>query len=207
MNVSIHANFLDRHSRMSSPLHRLPAWMKLLAAVTLVLCVVLLPARLAAWLAMPAAMLVALAALSRIPLAFLIKRLALLEAFVAGVAVLAVFQPDGPRIAALLVARCTLCMAAMILLSNTTPFAELLRVLRRLRIPALMITTLALMYRYLFVLADESQRMRRARQSRTFAPSRRRQWRTMATVVGQLFIRASERAERIYSAMCARGWR
>jgi energy-coupling factor transporter transmembrane protein EcfT len=24
--------------------------------------------------------------------------------------------------------------------------------------------------------------------------------------VGQLFVRASERAERIYDAMCARGW-
>mgnify|MGYP000412339876 CR=1 FL=1 len=30
---------------------------------------------------------------------------------------------------------------------------------------------------------------------------------TLATVVGQLFVRASERAERIYDAMCARGWR
>jgi len=26
-------------------------------------------------------------------------------------------------------------------------------------------------------------------------------------VVGQLFIRASERAEHIYDAMCARGWK
>jgi energy-coupling factor transporter transmembrane protein EcfT len=25
--------------------------------------------------------------------------------------------------------------------------------------------------------------------------------------VGQLFVRASERAERIYDAMCARGWK
>ena len=29
----------------------------------------------------------------------------------------------------------------------------------------------------------------------------------LASVAGQLFIRASERAERIYDAMCARGWR
>ena len=27
-----------------------------------------------------------------------------------------------------------------------------------------------------------------------------------ATVIGHLFIRSSERAERIYAAMCARGW-
>ena len=69
------------------------------------------------------------------------------------------------------------------------------------------VTTLTLMHRYLFVLADEAERMRRARASRTFTRGRRFQWHTLATVVGQLFIRASERAERIYDAMCARGWK
>jgi energy-coupling factor transporter transmembrane protein EcfT len=29
----------------------------------------------------------------------------------------------------------------------------------------------------------------------------------LSTVVGQLFVRASERAEHIYDAMCARGWK
>jgi energy-coupling factor transporter transmembrane protein EcfT len=28
-----------------------------------------------------------------------------------------------------------------------------------------------------------------------------------AEVIGRLFVRASERAERIYLAMCARGWK
>ena len=44
----------------------------------------------------------------------------------------------------------------MVLLSNTTPFSELLRVLKAARVPALLVTTLSLMYRYLFVLVDES---------------------------------------------------
>jgi cobalt/nickel transport system permease protein len=95
----------------------------------------------------------------------------------------------------------------MILLSNTTPFDELLRVLRRARVPALLITTLALMYRYLFVLIDETERMGRARASRTFTRQRRQAWKTLATVIGQLFVRSTERAERIYAAMCARGWK
>jgi energy-coupling factor transporter transmembrane protein EcfT len=49
--------------------------------------------------------------------------------------------------------------------------------------------------------------MRRARNSRTFHRGRRLRWQTLATVVGQLFVRSSERAERIYDAMCARGWK
>jgi cobalt/nickel transport system permease protein len=95
----------------------------------------------------------------------------------------------------------------MVLLSNTTPFAELLRVLRAAGMPALLVTTLSLAYRYLFVLVDESQRMKRARMSRTFTRRPGWTWRASATVVSQLFVRASERAERIYGAMRARGWR
>ena len=42
--------------------------------------------------------------------------------------------------------------------------------------------------------------------SRTFSSQQTWSWRTLAKVVSQLFIRSSERAERIYAAMCARGW-
>jgi cobalt/nickel transport system permease protein len=63
------------------------------------------------------------------------------------------------------------------------------------------------MHRYVYVLADEAERMKRARASRAFAPGRRSQWLALSTVAGQLFVRASERAERIYGAMSARGWK
>ena len=71
----------------------------------------------------------------------------------------------------------------------------------------LLITVLALMYRYVFVVIDEVERLQRARASRTFLPGRAVAWRGGAGVVGQLFVRSSERAERVYAAMCARGWR
>jgi cobalt/nickel transport system permease protein len=74
-------------------------------------------------------------------------------------------------------------------------------------VPGLLITTMALMHRYLFVLTSEAERMARARASRTFVRDRRARWHGLSTVVGRLFVRASERAERIYDAMCARGWR
>lgn len=198
-------NFLDRYSRVNSIVHRLPAGLKLAGALALIVSILLIRPERAAWLAVPAAVLVGIAAISRIPWGFLLGRLILLEPFVLGVAVLALFGPGGWRLFAVLVARCTLCLLTMVLLSNTTPFSDLLRVLKRLHVPALLVTTLSLMYRYLFVLVDEAQRMKRARLSRTFRPQRRWAWQTMATVVSQLFIRASERAERIYAAMCARG--
>jgi cobalt/nickel transport system permease protein len=200
-------DFLDRYSRLESPVHRVSSAVKLVAALALVAAVVLLPASRPVFLVAVAIVLVAVAVLSRIPWRFLAMRVLLLEPFVLGVAVLALFQPGGWRTFLLLVGRCTLCLTVMVLLSNTTPFADLLRVLKRWRMPALLVTTLSLMYRYLFVLVDEAQRMGRARTSRTFTARRSRGWGTMATVVSQLFVRSSERAERIYAAMCSRGWR
>jgi cobalt/nickel transport system permease protein len=202
----MHRDFLDRHSRSDSIIHRLPTAGKLAAALALVVMVLLLPARHAWWLMLPAWLLVCIAAMSRVPWGFLLRRLLLLEPVVLGVALLAFFQPGGWRIVLFLIVRCTLCLFTMILLANTTPFAELLGVLKSLHVPGLLITTLALMYRYLFVLVDETQRMRRARASRTFVQRRGWEWKTMSTIVGQLFVRASERAERVYAAMCARGW-
>jgi cobalt/nickel transport system permease protein len=200
-------DFLDRYSRLDSPIHRVSAAVKLVAAFILVVAVVLLPASRPVFLVAIAAVLVAIAALSRVPGRFLVVRVLLLEPFVLGVALLALFQPGGWRMFLFLVGKCTVCLMVMVLLSNTTPFAELLRVLKRWRMPALLVTTLSLMYRYVFVLVDEAQRMGRARTSRTFTPGRSRAWRTISTVVSQLFVRSSERAERIYVAMCARGWR
>ena len=83
----------------------------------------------------------------------------------------------------------------------------MLEALRKVRVPSLLITVLALMYRYLFVLADEAERLRRARRSRTFVGPRRWEWQSLSTVMAQLFIRSLERAERVYAAMCSRGWK
>jgi len=126
---------------------------------------------------------------------------------VLGVAVLTLFQPGGVGIFATIAVRSTLCLFTMVLLSSTTPIAELLRVLQRLHVPGLLVTTLALMYRYLFVLVDEAERMQRARFSRTFDRRRWHGWKSLGSVVGQLFVRSTERAERIYAAMLARGWK
>lgn len=200
-------DFLDKWSRLDSPIHRTSSAVKLTLALVLVVAIV--ACRMNFWWALAgiAILLAAVALASRIPPAFLLRRLILLEPFVAGTAALSYFQPDGARVALSLIIKSTLCLATMILLTNTTPFAEILRTLRRLRVPALLVTVLALMYRYLFVLIDEAERMQRARRSRTFTRKRTHVWKSLAALGGRLFVRSTERAEHIYSAMCARGWR
>jgi cobalt/nickel transport system permease protein len=196
-------------SRRSAPgfLHRLPAAAKLAGALALILIIVLTPRGQWAVLLTAALVLGGLLLASRLSIWFLAKRLLLLEPLVLGVAGLMLLQPDGLALCGWAMCKANLCLLTTLLLSQTTPATGMLRVLQRLRVPWLFITTLTLLHRYLFVLADEAERMRRARASRTFSRSRRFQWQTLSSVVGQLFVRASERAERIYDAMCARGWK
>jgi cobalt/nickel transport system permease protein len=192
-------DLLDHYSRQDSLLHRASTEAKLVVALTVVCVTVAVPVLPLPYSIALAAALVGTALVARIPLRFVVLRLLLVSPFVMGVAVLG----HGWTI----VVKSALCVVTMVLLANTTPFAELLRVLRRSRVPALLVTTLALMYRYLFVLADEAERMQRARAARIFDRRRWRNRKTLATVAGQLFVRSTERAERIYAAMLARGWK
>lgn len=195
------------HGWSNSAIHRLPAELKLGAGLALITLTVLLPSSATAWYLCAAGLLGVVTFLSRLSPLFLLKRFLLLAPFVLGVTVVNAFQPAYRAHWPWLLARSALCLLTVILVSNTTPFGEVRRVLRRIRVPALLITTIALMHRYLFVLAEEAERMRRARASRTFTAGRRWQWPVLATVASQLFLRASERAERIYAAMCARGYK
>ena len=199
--------FGHHHSHSESPVHRLPAVVKLGVALGIILITVLLPIEQRDWFIGVGVLLVFTAILRRIPILFLLKRIVMLSPFVIGVAVMNAFQPTARGTWVGVAVKSGLCLLTVIMVSNTTPFSKILRVLKMVRVPGLLITTIALMHRYLFVLADEAERMRRARASRTFARGRRFQWRTTATVVGQLFVRAAARAERIYDAMCARGWK
>lgn len=179
---------------------------RLLVALAFVVAVVLLPRDAWAAFGVAAALLIALAALSRVPPSRLLARLLLAEPFAVGVALLSLFQPEGTRIFLALLARSTLCLFCFVLLGATTRVTDLLDALLRLRVPALLVTVLALTHRYLALLLEEAERMARARACRTFEPRAGRDWGLLATVIAQLFIRSSERAERVYAAMCARGW-
>ena len=195
------------HGRRSSPVSRLPAAFKLGVALAIIVGTVLAPPTAFGWFVSMALVLVVTVALSRLPLLFLLKRLAWLSPFILSVALVNALQPAARGSWLDVAAKSTICLLTIIVVSNTTPFSGILRVLKEAHVPSLLITTIALMHRYLFVLVEEAERMRRARASRTFTRERRARWQAMSTVVGQLFVRASERAERIYDAMCARGWK
>jgi len=87
----------------------------------------------------------------------------------------------------------------------TTSFPELLKAIRELRVPAILVDTLAMMYRYAFLLHEEFVRMRMASQSRGGWCGYGRMMRTIGRITAQIFMRAFDRSERIAVAMSARG--
>ncbi len=110
--------------------------------------------------------------------------------------------------------RAGLSLLAAVILGLTTPFADMVRSMQRVGLPAELAQVLLLMYRYLDVLVDEARRLIRAHAARSaIDPTVNRAggtflWRARVTgnMVGTLFLRAYERSERVYQAMLARGF-
>lgn len=106
-----------------------------------------------------------------------------------------------------------LALQIAVILSMTTHFTDLLWALSSLRVPALVVTIIGFMYRYLYTLRDETERLLRARAARSgwmdgYKPGGNFVWRAKVTgqMIGNLFLRSYERSERIYAAMLARGY-
>jgi len=93
----------------------------------------------------------------------------------------------------------------LVLTFITTPFNTILKALRWYYMPAILVDTLALMYRYSFLLYEEFTRMNTAAISRG---GRNGQWNTIKTlsrITAQVFMRTYDRSEKIFHAMVARG--
>lgn len=188
-------------------IHRASPRLKLAVLLVLLTCIVLLPRRPHVLYWAPAGALALAWAVARMPLAHAFRRLAVAQLFIVSVSLLSLFTPSAWPVFLGTVLKSNLCVLAMVLLTWTTPFQQILHELRALKFPSVMVTTLALMYRYLPVLTEESRRMQRARASRTFGTGRTLAWRNLSAIAAQLFVRTAGRAERIYLAMCARGWK
>lgn len=203
-----------------------PGWLrhadpaaKVAALVVFVLAVVATP-RQAVWAFAADAVLVVLAArAARLPLRTLLRRLAVEGPFLA-FAVALPFLGVDPRVplgpvslsvpglwaAWAIVAKATLGASAAVVLAWTTPVADVLAGLERLRVPRALVAIAGFMVRYLDVAAGELRRLQVARLSRGDDPRWLWQGKAVATTAGALFVRSYERGERVAHAMAARGF-
>jgi cobalt/nickel transport system permease protein len=223
----MHIHFLDPFIDLRSPVHALDARIKLTLALAFILTVSLTP--MGAWpiYALLFATALSVIVASRLGVGFVLKRAAIAVPFaLAAVPLLftgpdprielgpiAVSQPGLVRMFSILI-KSYLSMQMAIVLASSTPFPSILTALRALRLPRIFVAIFGLMWRYLFVLADEAGRLLRAREARSAAADGAARtggsiaWRARATggMAGNLLMRSFERGDRIYDAMNARGY-
>jgi cobalt/nickel transport system permease protein len=101
--------------------------------------------------------------------------------------------------------RVALSVSAGVVLVGGTGMHALCAALASLGAPRVFTAQLLLMHRYLFVLTDEAVRLQRAYTLRA-AAGRRLPLTLYASLLGQLLLRAFDRAQRVHAAMLARGF-
>lgn len=104
-----------------------------------------------------------------------------------------------------IIMRGLMSVQALVILVSANGFEGVCRGLRRLGLPSFLVTQLLMVYRYMSVLLMELLNMKRARESRSYG-NRRMSLRMWGQMIGQLFLRTVNRAERINRAMLARGF-
>lgn len=220
-------SFQERYRAGDSLLHRLDPRIKVVVTLVLIVGIVMTPP--AAWpaYALLWTLLGGLALLGRLGFWRVARTAGLALPFSLAAATLMFTTPGNEvlrvfglvvsdaglaRFAAILL-KSWLAVQAALLLAMTTPFTDLLWALASLRLPQTLVAIIGLMYRYLFTLRDEAERLMRARAARSGSLANHRSggslgWRARVAggMVGSLFLRSYERSERVYAAMLARGY-
>ena len=210
---------LDRLSYQNTFVHRLDSRVKVVATMLFIVTVIsfskyeVLP--LVPFVLYP----VLLLALGDLPVGFIMKKVVIVSPFAVFVGILNPLFDRGTAmvlfgvpISAGWISFCAillkflLTISAALILIATTSFPGVCQALRRLGVPTLFVSQLLFLYRYLFVLMEETMRIIRARDLRSFG-KRGLEASAAARIIGTLFLRTVERAERIYLAMLSRGFR
>lgn len=145
---------------------------------------------------------------ARIPLRAALSRAAIVLPFTVVFAVISLATGDYQRGVAI-VLKSYLSALAVLTVVATTPLPALLRSLERMGAPLFLLTVAQFLYRYLFVISEEAQHMRKAALARGASGRRAARgvrFRAAAGALAVLFARSYSRAQEIHRAMLARGF-
>ncbi len=119
-----------------------------------------------------------------------------------------VITEQGARTATFLILRVATSVSFMLLLVSTTAWPRLLKALRSLRFPRILIVLLAMTYRYIYVLLQTANSLFLARTSRRVGPET---WQSTGQWTGAMLTallgKSSHLSNEVYLAMQSRGFR
>jgi len=98
----------------------------------------------------------------------------------------------------------SILITASLMLS--TDEKELLHGLRKIKVPKIIVSIMFLMYRYIFLIREESKTGQMAINSRIFRRSYYAANKKLAYLMGNMIIKSFDRAENIYKSMESRGF-
>lgn len=115
-------------------------------------------------------------------------------------------SPQSLQLASLLLIRAIALTSCLYFIVLTVPFVEIVRVLRQLNGPSLLLELLTLMYRLIFVLAETASQLVMAQRSRGGHRSWHTRLHSMGLVVSQLLWRTLENYRQLSVGLAARGF-
>ena len=213
---------LDQFAGTDSPVTRAAPALRLIAMLAIAIGSATLPDR--AWIqsAVFIVLCLTLIAMSRVPVHVVARRILPPLIFVIVVSVAVVVLTPGQTLATIsvlhitdegvsrfasIITRAIPSITAAVLLVSTTRFPELLNALRTLHLPEIVASTIALAYRFLYLLTDEIERITRAARSRNMNHGVVPRRRLMVGIASIAVQRSFARSERVYDAMLSRGYK
>lgn len=115
--------------------------------------------------------------------------------------------PERVRLVGLIFFKAIALLLLFNVLMVAAPLASTFKAAHAIGVPSVVLQVLMLSYRYIFLLAEELDRMRIALRIRGYRNrANRHSYRTVGHLAGVLFVRGYERGERVSQAMLCRGY-
>lgn len=100
----------------------------------------------------------------------------------------------------------TSSVSCLYFLVLSTPVLELLKVMKKMHVPSLVIELMLLIYRFIFILLQMAESISTAQKCRLGRRNFKTSIKSLGSLLSALFIRAIKKADKIYDAMEARGY-
>jgi cobalt/nickel transport system permease protein len=118
----------------------------------------------------------------------------------------AFISSNGLLLAGKLFIRILASLSCMAFIMFSTPFSELLQVLKRLRIPSLVLEIMLIMYRFLFILSETAFDIFVAQQARGGQSGFRSRLKDTAILIVRIFMKTMQRYRTLSNGLLSRGF-